>query len=578
MLLRVAIFSVLCVVHACDVCDGLAASKVASGQVLEISDEGLRRLAPSHNPLALLLYKPWNDKTVRMQKVFDEVATFFKRQGMPLVMAQIDVTAFPAALSALRIADAELPCVRILRGDDRFGYPLRLSGATMVAGTLADALSSEYEATYGDGGVRALPPDELAALESGVVLPGVQGTRVIGRGLTHPRSVHAFEQVAYALRGAVTFARAAPAPPVAPSSAPPPESLSQADDVTAATVAAASPVAAAATPVAAAASPEVASPAAPPVRIDATLAPSGEERILVVRERSSDMEGEAPTIEMPPPPPLDASSSPSDAYGADGTPAARGRLSAAALYSWVRWASLPTVYELTAQSASTYLTEGSSAVLFVPGASTAPKTREYARRRLRKLSERLRGAGEHGLWLLWADAYDATHSRLRAQLELPPRHATSATTTATATATATAAASASASASASAAAPGGGVGAADGEFGIVVMAGGRISERYVMPPPFSFDAAHEFALDFLHGRLRARAERRTLLRRLGVGFIALCAVFACWRWYLPWSRRRREAAAAAGGEPADFTGFGRPQKERGEAAPPKTTSGKAKAE
>ena len=105
---------------------------------------------------------------------------------------------------------------------------------------------------------------------------------------------------------------------------------------------------------------------------------------------------------------------------------------------------------------------------------------------------------------------------------------------------------------------------------------------FQMPPPFSFDAAHEFALDFLHGRLRARAERRTLLRRLGVGFIALCAVFACWRWYLPWSRRRREAAAAAaaaGGEPADFTGFGRPQKERGEAAPPKTTtSGKAKAE
>ena len=129
---KTAALCLLCIGRACDVCDGLAARKVASGQVLEISDEGLRRLAPSHDPLALLLYRPWNDKTVRVQSVFDEVASFFKRNGMPLVMAQIDVTAFPAALSALRVSDTELPCIRVLRGDDRFGYPLRLGGASVT--------------------------------------------------------------------------------------------------------------------------------------------------------------------------------------------------------------------------------------------------------------------------------------------------------------------------------------------------------------------------------------------------------------------------------------------------------------
>ena len=53
---------------ACDVCDGLAASKAASGEVLEISHEGLLRLAPAHDLSVLLLYRRWDERSTTLQR------------------------------------------------------------------------------------------------------------------------------------------------------------------------------------------------------------------------------------------------------------------------------------------------------------------------------------------------------------------------------------------------------------------------------------------------------------------------------------------------------------------------------
>lgn len=387
---------------ACDVCDGIAAKKVASGQVLEISDEGLRRLAPSHNPLALLLYKPWEAKGERLQRIYDEVAAFFKREGMAIVMAQIDVSQFPAVTAALSVADVELPCVRVLRGDDRFGYPLRLGGG-INAMALADALSAEYEATFNGGGASRLAPDALAAFEQ-----SMEGTRVVGRGLTHPRSVRAFEQVAHSLRGAIRFALPAASAP----SAPRPVGGDLGGD-------AASPP-----PPPSSASPPSEPPSAASAGIGADTKRSTlrEEQIVLLRERSADIDGEVPELRMPSA--VDSSiSRGSGGVGSSGGGAEElggGGLSAATLYTWVRWASLPSVFALTPASAATYLSEGCSGIFFVPGASGSNKTRDYALRRMRKLAERLRREGEHGIWLLWADSADEAHARLRAQLGLPP--------------------------------------------------------------------------------------------------------------------------------------------------------------
>ena len=76
----------------CDVCDGIASRKVNSGEVLEINDAGLERLAPAHSMLAILLYKPYDAKTERMQRAFDDVASALKADGLldKCVLAQID--------------------------------------------------------------------------------------------------------------------------------------------------------------------------------------------------------------------------------------------------------------------------------------------------------------------------------------------------------------------------------------------------------------------------------------------------------------------------------------------------------
>ena len=100
----VACLQLLSTAAACDVCDGIAAKKVASGEVLEISDEGLERLAPAHDLLALLLYRTFDARTQPMQSAFDSVAAALKAEGLldRCVMAQLDAEKFPRAAALLR--------------------------------------------------------------------------------------------------------------------------------------------------------------------------------------------------------------------------------------------------------------------------------------------------------------------------------------------------------------------------------------------------------------------------------------------------------------------------------------------
>ena len=74
-------------------------------------------------------------------------------------------------------------------------------------------------------------------------------------------------------------------------------------------------------------------------------------------------------------------------------------------------------------------------------------------------------AGTHGIWLLWADRSDQAHNPLRAQLGLPPAGDVPAA-------------------------------AAREELAIVVMAGSRVKETYVLREPFSYDALHYFCRSY----------------------------------------------------------------------------------
>jgi hypothetical protein len=225
-------------------------------------------------------------------------------------------------------------------------------------------------------------------------------------------------------------------------------------------------------------------------------------------------------------------------------PPARGAgegFNARQLYRWVLWAALPTVYGLTRTTAATYLYDGASGVVFVPGVAASNRTRDYALRRLRRVAERMRLDGEHGLWLLWADTHDEAHARLRTQLGLPPPAA---------------AATASAPPPASVGARGG----RDGEFAIVVMAGGRILHRFVMDDdaPFSFDAVHAFAQSFVRGELLGAQRRKHNLRVLALSAAALVAVIggapvwsAVWRWCRRGAPVRMGSRSRAGGRKGD---------------------------
>ena len=485
----VACLQLLSTAAACDVCDGIAAKKVASGEVLEISDEGLERLAPAHDLLALLLYRTFDARTQPMQSAFDSVAAALKAEGLldRCVMAQLDTEKFPRAAALLHVEAVELPAIRMLRGDASFGYPLR-AGFGSSAQELAARIRSEI-----DRGASPLTARlELAALQ-GFEHDG-NDTRVVA-DVTRPRSVRAIEQVAHALHGAVRFAMPFAAPP---------STAAAGTSSMAAALAPDSPTPPSMPPSAPPA-PSAAPPSRPPV---ASARAAVVERVRLLREVSADTTNDTPLLEMPAAFPAVAGEPAASGEATSEATGEVGGLSARALYRWVRWAALPSVFALTQATAPTYLVEGASGVLFQPGVTTSNKTREYAVRRLRKLARRLQDEGAHGLWLLWADSHDPTHARLRVQLGMaegltPSRDA-----------------------------PGG---APEGEFAIVVMAGGRMLHRFIMPPPLGFEHIHTFALAFLNGELLATQRRLQNFKVLGSAAALLLLVVGGWPlWRVAW--------------------------------------------
>jgi len=253
---------------ACDVCDGLSAKKLKYGQVLDISDEGLTRLTAEHDLIFLLLYKSWDDRSDRLATAFDRAAASIHRSGGgAFVMAQLDADAFRAVAPTLHVSSVELPTIRVLRGDVRFGYPLR-------SGNTASEIEARLRFEVDQPGtvVARLDAASLDELQPSAVPPG-KGTRVIGH-LTSPQSVRAFEQVAHAFRGVIHFMLPeSPEPAVPPPSSPP--SL----------------------PPAPSESPSSMPPPSPPSTPPPQLVHSSE-RLVLLRESSEDMAGEPPSLEL----------------------------------------------------------------------------------------------------------------------------------------------------------------------------------------------------------------------------------------------------------------------------------------
>jgi hypothetical protein len=522
-------------VRGCDVCDGQAAKKLKSGQILDISDEGLTQLVAAHDAVFLLLFQPWDARSDRLASAFDRVAAVLHRTGGApgCVLAQIDASTFPAVPAALHVAAASLPTIRVLRGDASFGYPLR-SGDT--APEIEAAIRSELERA-GRSVVSRLDSATLTNLLNSTK-PGTR-TRVIGH-LRHPPHVRAFEQVAHAFDSVITFVLPAVAAP-----------LPTTEKLTAAAVAA------------------------------AAAEEDEEELVVLYREVSEEMEGEAPFLELRVAAPVGSgrvhgssstastSTITSTSTSTSSVGGARSSLGAHQLFEWVRWAALPTVFVLTPSSARAYLTDGASGVLFVPGLSTSVQTREYATRRMRRLAERL-GAQANAterLWLLLADSHDRMHTRLRAQLGLGSEGGSGGGSGGGGNGgggsfgnfgSFGSSSSSSSSSSGSSGSSGSRRGASvhEYEFAIVVFAGARLSERFVMPTTegFSFDAVHTFAAAFASGDLQRAARRLELLAKAMwavAGFSTLAFVTAGCRRRLRPVRATSDTSTGAAGPDHD---------------------------
>ncbi|KAL1495863.1 hypothetical protein AB1Y20_014507 [Prymnesium parvum] len=443
----------------CEVCDGV---RPTADHVLELTADDLAPLLSRHPLLLLLLYSSGSASAEAQRQHAAAAALLAPHAGVAL--ARVDVRAHPAVAARLHAFPSDIPALRVLRGDPSFGYPLR---AAHRAAEIAAAMVEEAARPVG-----------------GLELDAAARARLGGSGKTHVvawlssgESKRSVELVAAAFGGAVGFA-------IAP-------------------------------------------------------AEGEDERVELFRERSDDMIGEPASVVLPPtmarrnasdprasrapatsppfsspppplisppppspPPPLAPPLAPSPPL-APPPQLAVAPLSAHELYRWVHWAALPSVYQLSSESARVYLREGASGVVFADVAQ--PKQKAYVRRRLRSVADRLIESGEHGVWLLFADASDRTHDRLRAQLGLGE--------------------------------------ASQPQFAIVVMANSRISAAYVMREPFSYDAVHHFCLRFRRRELweegwaRELWARRQLLAALGVATAAAAVLL-----------RRRRARRGGGGD------------------------------
>ena len=206
--------------------------------------------------------------------------------------------------------------------------------------------------------------------------------------------------------------------------------------------------------------PSGAAPAAPATPAGEPPPPPGapapveaETRVVLLRERSPTMEGEMPQLVMP---------------------VVGGALEPHALRRWVRWAALPTVHQLTSESAKAFLHEGSAGVLFVRTGGAPSSASTSCAGSAASPAALAEDAASAPLWLLWAERSDPIHARLREKLGLPPVE--------------TAAEAAAADAS---------------DFAIARMEGGHVLQTYAMSAPFSYDALREHARAYCAGELRA---------------------------------------------------------------------------
>jgi len=134
------------------------------------------------------------------------------------------------------------------------------------------------------------------------------------------------------------------------------------------------------------------------------------------------------------------------------------------------------------------------------------KQRDYAVRRLQRVAAEMRGRGQHGLWLLWAERGSPEHNRLREQLGLPRHLLFSPASFLLGEARALGWMRAEPGAAEAEA------GVDEEEFVIVRMRSGRIAATYVMPAPFSYAAIGEFAASFARDELRPEGWQAQLAR------------------------------------------------------------------
>ena len=453
--LAFTLLSVCC--DACDICDGTRGQRsLADGsidEVLELSAKGLEIAVAEHPLVLVLLYAPkWfmDERERRLLAAFGQAAQVARREALPAALARVDIDQFPSVAAALQVPRAALPTLRLLRGSVGYGSEWR---GGRGAGDLVTYLREEAATPTA---VRTLDDDAAAA-----AFAALSTTRVRGR-LWRPASVDAFAQVAATFRGAIKFAMEPRAADDAPVDAP---------ESGAAPAAPATPA------------------GEPPPPPGGAPAPVEAETVVLLRERSPTMEGEMPELVMP---------------------VVGGALEPHALRRWVRWAALPTVHQLTSESAKAFLHEGSAGVLFVRTGG-APKQREYVVRRLRRVAAALAEDGAPApLWLLWAERSDPVHARLREKLGLPPVE--------------TAAEAAAADAS---------------DFAIARMGGGHVLQTYAMSAPFSYDALREHARAYCAGELRADIHWRKELRERWPSVAAAVAAVAALLYYR-WRGRRRE--------------------------------------
>ena len=372
-------------------CSLCTPTRAGDGPVFELTTDSLDAAAERHDLLLLLLYRgasdepqmanakrafgttagrlhsafndPYLDPSILDPELRASLASEVTDERHTVMLAQLDAAEHPLALHRLGVHEAELPALRLLRGDASYGYKIRGPPDDFVTRTglaVFDELKAER--------APAVHLSEAAEADAG---SHQRQPRVIGT-LPHGTDTCAFQRVAHAFRKddptstwpAVPFAvqptsGECTAAALRPAPAPPPAASAPSVGI---------PARHQRTPL----------PPPPPPRLPPSVA-SSPTAVLMAHAPSAD--GATSTLTMP--------------------LAAGARLSAQRLHAWVHWAALPKVAPLDSPaSVATFLREGTAGLLLHSGEGTPD--REAAARRLRALAGWLESRQAHGVTLLHA--------------------------------------------------------------------------------------------------------------------------------------------------------------------------------